>query len=138
MNNEKTAREPHALDSVAISGDRKPWKRRLEQWQGVMEYEERLSWLHTNSVRDGNCPEWPAFYISLADRHGDENHFLSLPEHKQTIWTRTTIMSFAEIKSALSKKAFAILCEHFFAAFLQEEGQKPCPYYPPLSEPSVF
>lgn len=127
MNNEKTAREPHALDAVVTVNANNQWPRRLKQWRRPMEFDERVSWLRTNYARNGNGPERFIFYLELADHYGDTDHFIIDPADEESIWTNKSFISRGEMKSAFSKHAFVVLSEHFFKPLvIGNDG--PCPF----------
>jgi hypothetical protein len=119
-------REQHALDTVAIKESKVTWRERLSQWERPMIFEDRLSWLHTNHVREGNGPERFIFFLELADRYGERDVFTQLPNHDKHLITSKSYLSIAQLKSQLSKKAFAILCNVFF-----NKEEPPCPIYVP-------
>ncbi len=127
MNNGKTAREPHALDNVVTVNADNQWSRRINQWRRPMEFDERVSWLHTNHARNGNGPERFIFYLELADHYGDHDHFIGDPSEEMSIWTNKMLMSHWEMKSAFSKHAFMVLSEHFFKPLITG-NDGPCPY----------
>lgn len=130
--NNAEKRVGHSLDSIVITKDHLNWEERVNQWNSSMEYDDRVSWLHINHVREGNGPEKFIFYLDLADRYGEEDIFTGLPGHKEHIFTLRSYESPALLKSRLSKKAFSILCTEFFS---KKEGNAPCPCMVPYKEP---
>jgi len=131
INDRGGKREQHALDTVEIKEGQVTWRERLSRWERPMIFEDRLSWLHTNHVRDGNGPERFIFFLELADRYGERDVFTQLPNHDKYLVTPKSYLSVAQLKSRLSKKAFAILCNVFF-----NKEEPPCsicvPYQNPL------
>jgi hypothetical protein len=136
MKNEKNdgSRTPHALDGIVMPGGGMSWKERLERWNKPLGFDDRMSWLHTNYHRDGNEPDHFLFYLDIADRYGEEiGEFTQSPKDEEHIFTLGPYSSRAELKSRLSKKAFAILCTEFFSD--QDRGGSQFPFILPYQEP---
>jgi hypothetical protein len=126
-------REPHALDEIQVLPSSNNWNEQLAKWEKPMTFEDRISWLHTNHVRNGNGPERFIFYLELADRYGESEVFSVLPDHcgsESSIFTAGSYSSKGGLKTKISVKAFTILCTHFFA-----EDASPCPIDLPYKEP---
>ncbi len=107
-------REAHALDSIVVIKNQKSWEKRVKEWQAPMEFNGRISWLHTNHMREGNGPEKFIFYLEVADGYGDKDIFRGSNE-----------------KWKISQKAFTILCNFFFV----NGENSPCPFIVPYQEP---
>jgi hypothetical protein len=121
-------REAHALDAISITETR-DWKQKVQVWNGSLPFQDRISWLHQNHVREGNGPEQVIFYLEVADRYG-ESIFEGLRDHKKCLDTGEKYGTVATYKTLLSRKAFEILCTHCFG-----QEHPPYPYILPYIEP---
>jgi len=133
-NKEKLAvgRTPHVLDEIIIPDELLSWEESVGQWHLPMSFDERLAWLNTNHIRRGNGPEQFIFFLELADRYGDRNLFDSLPGQNKSQRTLNSYESLAKMKRRLSNRAFAILCNVFFAKREDPEYPYILPYEDPL------